>query len=287
MSNQTWESTWDTINLTSGTASKIDRAIRAGWNFKLCDKDGNTILHRIAGWTHSDVIQKCIDAGADVNALNKDHETPLFRAIQTRNRTNMRVFLRNEANRNVTNVLGLGPMYFALLQGPVFVDDLCSYATFGIAKSKLFNPNKLNKFGNNQLQELVEGMPEKFIHISKDSLELLFNHGLNINNQNKLGNSLMHMILNKTQTIVPRKGLLPNLKPLLFCLLSHHPKMKIANKNNQTSLDLLKQASSLIPLFAEFANNAQAQQQPVVVTQYNTPQPHHIAKEAKTKQRAL
>ena len=44
----------------------------------MVDENGETALHLASYWGDSEIVKMLIEAGADVNAVNKDGETALY-----------------------------------------------------------------------------------------------------------------------------------------------------------------------------------------------------------------
>ena len=60
----------------SGTAQEISEILEAGANVNTTTREKDTALHLAAGYNTSDVVMALINAGADVNAKNKEGKTP-------------------------------------------------------------------------------------------------------------------------------------------------------------------------------------------------------------------
>ena len=76
---------------------------------------GSTLLHWVAYWDSLEFVQLLLDRGLDVNARNKDGDTPLHRALIGANLDVVRCLLSHGANPNAVNNKGSNLIHFAAI----------------------------------------------------------------------------------------------------------------------------------------------------------------------------
>ena len=87
----------------NGNVDAMNVLLRAGADRTIKDAVGNTWIHyAVRGYCSKDVIQSIIDQGVDVNATNKEGDTPLMLASQNGNEDAINVLLSTGANRSRT-----------------------------------------------------------------------------------------------------------------------------------------------------------------------------------------
>jgi ankyrin repeat protein len=90
----------------------------AGANVNARDKDGNTPLHEIF---LTDVEEELLKLGADVNSLNKDGETPIFTNVDD---DSISLLIEHGANLNIRNNKGETVVEAAKEHGPARMEAL-------------------------------------------------------------------------------------------------------------------------------------------------------------------
>ena len=70
-------------------------------------KDGQTLLHRVAKANSADVLEYLVSLGADINAMTIYGETPLFHAVEDRNDPAVKYLMSQGADVNAKNYLGV------------------------------------------------------------------------------------------------------------------------------------------------------------------------------------
>ena len=90
----------------------------AGANVNARDKDGNTPLHEIF---LTDVEEELLKLGADVNARNNDGETPIFTNVDD---DSISLFIEHGADLNIWNNKGETVVEAAKEHGPARMEAL-------------------------------------------------------------------------------------------------------------------------------------------------------------------
>ena len=132
---------------------------KQNWNVNMKNFDDDAPLHKIPreGKCNIEVYKKLIDYGADVNIRNNIGNTPMFSAVQIRNkgRQVMRMLIAEGANINTTNDKGQNPLHYAVLCGDVeivkylldsgarIVEDANGISPLHIATTKRFKEIKI------------------------------------------------------------------------------------------------------------------------------------------------
>lgn len=105
------------LNVTKGASSgfyayAIEKMVMAGIDTSLADaKYGKTIMHSVIEYCKEDdicqnVLQMLIDKKIDINACNKQKETPLHLAAQSGRLNIVKLLVRNDANTSLENAKG-------------------------------------------------------------------------------------------------------------------------------------------------------------------------------------
>jgi len=90
----------------------------AGANVNARDKDGNTPLH---GVFLTDVEEELLKLGADVNACNNEGETPIFTNVDN---DSISLFIQHGADLNIRNNKGETVVEAAKEHGPARMEAL-------------------------------------------------------------------------------------------------------------------------------------------------------------------
>ena len=100
------------------------------------------------------VIQTLIDRGANVNALNSAHKTPLFAAVENNNPIAAATLLKNDADHELLNSKGLAA--FDLIKD---IDDW--------VRSEFFEPRfkeVIRAYEHKQIRHLIRSVSNKVKH---------------------------------------------------------------------------------------------------------------------------
>jgi ankyrin repeat protein len=100
-------------------AEKLERLIAHGADVNQpAGNDGRTALHVAAGWGYKGassltVVRVLLKNGADINARDKSHQSPLHWAVQQGNKDAVELLLQNGADRAVRDSEGKTPLDYS------------------------------------------------------------------------------------------------------------------------------------------------------------------------------
>ena len=98
-----------------GQSTSVIFLLDSGADMNIRKPDGNTCLYlAVHGHCSKETLQKIIDQGSNVNALNRNGETALIRACYDANSESVRVLLENEAEPNISDALGNSSLLAAI-----------------------------------------------------------------------------------------------------------------------------------------------------------------------------
>jgi ankyrin repeat protein len=107
-----------------GNANLVDLLITRGADVNAQDKDGNTPLLMAALMDHVAIAEKLIGLGADVNAQDNDRNTPLHWATEQNSFAMAELFIKKGAEVNVQDKYGSTPLHWAALNNSVAMAEL-------------------------------------------------------------------------------------------------------------------------------------------------------------------
>ena len=91
----------------TGQSTSVMFLLDSGADVKLRKPDGNTCLYlAVNGHCSKETLQKIIDQGSNVNALNRNGETALIRACYNAQTESVKVLLENGADPNISDASG-------------------------------------------------------------------------------------------------------------------------------------------------------------------------------------
>jgi uncharacterized protein len=110
---------------------------------------GFTALYFAAQQADMESARILLDAGADINAANKEYGTPLIIALTSGHEDMARFLLDNGANPNVKDGWGITPLHYALHKGVLVINT--------------FKPSRTDKFGweRTNMPNMVRALLEK------------------------------------------------------------------------------------------------------------------------------
>ena len=189
----------------------VDALLESGADASLIDDWGRNALHYGEDSVSTSLLKRLIAAGADVNKANKQGETPLMAAIQ-RYETGYAERLVNEgADVNAATTRGITPLIEAIHRN--------SRALVAKLLGKGANPNVIEPYYKQTPLMLMtnQGMV--------DEIKLAIEKGADVNAQDKMGNSALHLVVHAQRNgdAVARMLLSKGGNPLLKDLQQHTP----------------------------------------------------------------
>jgi ankyrin repeat protein len=144
------------------------------------DGNGDTPLHLAASSRHLEIACILLKYNAEVNSRNKDGSTPLFIASSKGNLDIFRLLLAHNADAFVHDNRGSTPLHLAAMRGHLEVSHSLIELKADI--------NALDDEGLAPLQRASQGRHERHW----DIIQLLLDHGANLNACDKSGNTALH-----------------------------------------------------------------------------------------------
>lgn len=178
-------------------------------NSSIRDSFGNTPLHiAITSNAKMEQIKYLVEVGSDIDARNRNGDSPLFLAVQNNMRSVGELLLAHSADVFATNTENYSPLRMAMIAGGEVQDWILSSevikAVDGIGNTPLHyaaewklnssvavllekgaNPNTQNSNGETALFSAVKAD-------SPSTLELLIKNGANQDSRDYLGNTALH-----------------------------------------------------------------------------------------------
>jgi ankyrin repeat protein len=196
---------------------------------------GKTPLHMLSGHRMSDyhradyilVAQLLLERGVDVNARDKDHQTPLLLAVRYDRSDLVRFLLEHGADPNLDDGGGKTPLH--ILSGYRVFNYHCADYILVVAQLLLERGADVNARDKDHETPLLLAVRYE----SSDLVRLLLEHGANPNMDNNEGNTPLHTLFLKRNYNNDNDVL------ILRLLLEHGADTGARNKNHATSLDLL------------------------------------------------
>ena len=190
----------------TGQSESVLFLLEAGADVKIAKPDGNTSLHTaVYGNCNGEALQKIIQLGVNVNAINNNGQTALIRACYTAQAESVTVLLKNKADPNISDDEGYTSLHAAVygnctydtlkeiiaheayldaqkLDGQTALFLACLRKRHDMAKILLestANPNIASTKGNTSLHGAVDG------GCSKKIIKAIIKHGADVNATNK------------------------------------------------------------------------------------------------------
>ena len=132
------------------------------------------------------IARDLLDRGADVNARDKDHDTPLLLASHSLYPKSVQVLLDHGADIHARGNRGQTPLHLVIKSG-YYSDEF----GFGIAQLLLERGMDVNV----QDKDLETPLHLASYHLRLKLVRLLFDHGANINAENSRGRTPLHRVL--------------------------------------------------------------------------------------------
>jgi len=144
----------------------------------LKDQECNTPLHRLISNTtsysdkHAETLQLLLKKGADVNAQNYHHETPLHRAAIKGDEVMIELLFKNGACANLKNALFDTPLHCAVVSGKQVIAELLLKKSADVNAQNYRHETPLH-------YAIMQG--------NKDMIEFLLKSSANIKIENRQG----------------------------------------------------------------------------------------------------
>ncbi|WP_353279010.1 ankyrin repeat domain-containing protein [Wolbachia endosymbiont (group B) of Longitarsus flavicornis] len=152
-------------------------SVKQGADINAEDKDGNTPLHNAASKGYLNVVKYLIEKGANLEAKDHDGRTPIYDASWNGHLDIVKCLIEKGVNVNATDKNGWTPLHWAASKG-----------NLEIAKSlieKGADINAKNIYGKKPIHRAAEKNYETVI-------ELLLSKGANVNDTDKSGWTPLH-----------------------------------------------------------------------------------------------
>ena len=156
-------------------------------------------------------LQKAISGGGDVNAKDKDEESPLHYAVEKRDKAMVKLLLKHNADINAKDKDEESPLHYAVEKRDKAIIKLLLKHNADI--------NAKDKDEESPLHYAVEKRDKAII-------KLLLKHNADINAKNENGWSPLHYAVKKVD------------KSMIKLLLKHNADINAKNKNGDTPLIL-------------------------------------------------
>lgn len=137
------------------------------------DKNGETALHRAAAFGDSEVIQRLVDEGADLSAVNSKGQTPLLVSTSFNRKEAFQILLERGSNVQVADKDGNTAQHFAVRELSVLIQIIRKGA----------DVNATNAHGCTPLHQAAHHS------FSAAVISLLLENGSNVHCQGKSGNT--------------------------------------------------------------------------------------------------
>lgn len=134
------------ISAREGNTEIVDLLIRKGAKIDLEDGNGRTAFNYASGGSDKiDILELLFDAGADIDHLDKDNNTPLMHAINLNCNPAVNFLIKKNANINIQNSKGNTALMLAVSNPSI------DRYSFKLMVNKGANLNTQNNDGNTAL----------------------------------------------------------------------------------------------------------------------------------------
>ena len=199
-----------------GSPTHIKILLEAGANVNAVDLNGNTPLIDAAESTKN--VEILLEAGANIHAQNSLGDTALFRASYAGDPNNVMKLLAAGANVNQRNHSKWTPLHYAARIGhPSVVEALLNAGA---------NIDSQSEYGKTPLFNWADGFNYH------QTLTLLLDAGARVNAKDIIGNTVLHLVLH---LYPPFKG--SEHQEAILILLSHGANVLTPNDDGKTQWD--------------------------------------------------
>ena len=220
----------------TGQSESVRFLLEAGADVNVAKPDGNTSLHvAVCGHCDKEALQKIIQHGVNVNAVNNNCETALVRACSSAQAEAVKVLLESGADPNISNCEDYTSLHAAVygcctnetqqgtitckvqldaqnINGETALVLACLYQQQSSVKILLeagSNPNIASTVGNTSLHAAVLG------NCSQKTIKAIIDHGADINTKSKHRRTALLIACQKanmyTISVLLKAGANPNI----------------------------------------------------------------------------
>ena len=164
----------------SGDVEGVRASLEAGADVNAVDKYGNTPLHEVclgSAVDLVDLVEVLVEAGADVTAANEAGFTPLHNAAIMRGKEVVEVLLGAGADVNAVDMFGITPLHKASMSGKVKVVQALIEAGANVHAANKVDSSPLHEASKSGKVEVVQALIEA---------------GANVHAADKEGNAPLH-----------------------------------------------------------------------------------------------
>ncbi|MCP4441043.1 MAG: hypothetical protein GY810_19135 [Aureispira sp.] len=156
----------------------IEILLEAGADIEYLDGDKDTALMTAINWQKTQAVTTLIEAGANVNLLNKNNWAPITRSIHLKNQRLFDILIQvPDIDINLGADLQISAFHFA------FRSSMNSFQNCKKILEKGFDPNILQNKDTQSSFLIKAVIHERSLVEKKELIELLLNHGSDINHQ--------------------------------------------------------------------------------------------------------
>ncbi len=120
-----WSKSTPVLQAVEGNQPAIVRMLaEAGADLDARDRDGDTPVHTAINWSHLDVARLLVELGAPLDTLNNANKTPLISALENNNEEAVELLLEGGADPEFCADGAVPPIFVALEFAPDLIDKL-------------------------------------------------------------------------------------------------------------------------------------------------------------------
>lgn len=201
-----------------GYFNVVEYLVDQGARVNQQNTDEETSLFKASRNGHLNVVEYLVQNGADVNQCNKDKKTPLYNAVKIRHLNMVKFLIENKADLTVRTNDYISPLKLAIWSHySEIATELIRIENHSIPFSAnhhllniLIDIRKTDVYVTDEVVHDGVGTVEKHplsnyvLHCTDDQLEHLFKLGLNVNQCNNKGQSLLNVLIESQKHVSHR-----------------------------------------------------------------------------------
>lgn len=154
----------------NGNSEETEKLLQAGASINAIDDDSDTPLYIASKWGHSEIVKTLLEKGANINTVNKIKKTPLYIASENGHQSIVQLLLEAGADVNFSGK-SLAPIHIASLSGHKEVVEMLIKANADINSVTNINVSPLFAASMNGHKHIVEILLQAGadINISKEN----------------------------------------------------------------------------------------------------------------------